>query len=280
MRGIGGPALIGYYDYRLVALSVAIAIVAAYAALDLSGRMTIARGRARHAWLCGGAFAMGIGIWSMHYMGMEAFRLPVQVLYDWPTVLLSMVAAVLASAVALLVVTQARLTMSAAIVGSVLMGGGIAAMHYVGMHAMRLAAMCIYSGGVVVLSILVGIVISFVAIRLAFAVREQTSPWSWRRLRNGLLMGLAIPVVHYVGMAGVAFVPATVTNADLKHAINISDLSLVSIVLGTLLILLTVFVVAAVDRRFSLHVMELQLSQERFLLIGRNECGAGESEDS
>jgi two-component system, sensor histidine kinase and response regulator len=266
MRGIGGPALIGYYDYRLVALSVVIAIVAAYAALDLSGRMTIAQGRARHAWLCGGAFGMGIGIWSMHYVGMEAFRLPVQVLYDWPTVLLSMVAAVLASAVALLVVTQARLTMSAAMVGSVLMGGGIAAMHYLGMHAMRLPAMCVYSGGVVVLSILIGIVISFVAIRLTFAVREQTSPWGWRKLRNGLLMGLAIPVVHYVGMAGVAFVPDTVTSADLKHAINISDLTLVSIVLGTLLILLTVFVVAAVDRRFSLHAMELKLSQERFLL--------------
>ena len=267
MRGIGGPALVGYYDYRLVALSVAIAIVAAYAALDLSGRMTIARGRARHAWLCGGAFAMGVGIWSMHYMGMEAFRLPVQVLYDWPTVLLSMAAAVLASAVALLVVTQARLTMPAAIVGSVLMGGGIATMHYVGMHAMRLAAMCVYSGRVVALSVFLGIIISFVAIRLAFAVREQTSPWGWRKLRNGLLMGLAIPVVHYVGMAGVDFVPATVINADLKHAINISDLSLVSIVLGTLLILLTVFVVAAVDRRFSLRVMELQLIQERFLLM-------------
>ncbi len=190
MNGIGGPTLIGHYDYRLVALSVAIAIIAAYAALDLSGRMTIARGRARHAWLCGGAFAMGIGIWSMHYMGMEAFRLPVPVLYDWPTVLLSMVAAILASAVALLVVTQARLTMTAAMVGSVLMGGGIAAMHYVGMHAMRLTAMCVYSGGVVALSILLGIVISFVAIRLTFAVREHTSPWSWRKLRNGLLMGV------------------------------------------------------------------------------------------
>ena len=126
MNGIDGSALPGYYDYRLVALSIAIAILAAYATLDLSGRMTVAHGKTRLAWLSGGAFAMGIGIWSMHYMGMEAFRLPIPVRYDWPTVVLSMVAAVLASAVALFVVTQSRLTMPAAVAGSLLMGGGIA----------------------------------------------------------------------------------------------------------------------------------------------------------
>src|SRR5467141_3862348 len=98
--------LIGSYNYALVALSVLIAVFAAYAALDLAGRVTAARGMARFAWLSGGALAMGMGIWSMHYMGMEAFRLPVPVEYDWPTVLLSMVAAVSASAVALFVVSR------------------------------------------------------------------------------------------------------------------------------------------------------------------------------
>jgi two-component system, sensor histidine kinase and response regulator len=267
MNGISSPGLIGYYDYRLVALSIAFALMAAYAALDLSGRMTVARGRARPAWLGGGAFAMGIGIWSMHYMGMEAFRLPVVVLYDWPTVMLSMAAAILASAVALFVVTQARLTTPVAVIGAVLMGSGIASMHYIGMHAMRMTAMCVYSGGIVALSVLLGIIISLIAIRLTFAVREQTLSWGWRKLRNGLLMGLAIPVVHYVAMAGVAFLPSPLANADLKHAIDISDIGLANIALGTLLILLMVFVVAAVDRRFSLHAMELKLSQERLLMV-------------
>jgi two-component system, sensor histidine kinase and response regulator len=267
MREIGGPALIGHYDYRLVALSIAFALMAAYAALDLSGRMIVARRRARPVWLGGGAFAMGIGIWAMHYMGMEAFRLPIPVRYDWPTVVLSMAAAILASAVALFVVTQARLTMPAALVGSVLMGSAIASMHYIGMHAMRLAAMCVYSDPVVALSVLLGIIISFIAIRLTFAVREQTLSWGWRKLRNGLLMGLAIPVVHYVAMAGVGFVTAPLANSDLKHAIDISDIGLATIALGTLLVLLAVFVVAAVDRRFSLHAMELKLSQERLLMM-------------
>jgi len=99
----------GSYDYGLVALSVAISIFAAYAALDLAGRTTAARGRVRLAWLTGGATAMGLGIWSMHYIGMLAFRLPVPVLYDWPTVLASLLTAICASAVALFVVSRRRM---------------------------------------------------------------------------------------------------------------------------------------------------------------------------
>ena len=89
--------MLGSYDYRLVALSVVIAGLAAYAALDLAGRVTSARGAARRHWLAGGAAAMGIGIWSMHYVGMLAFHLPVPVEYDWPTILLSLLAAIFAS---------------------------------------------------------------------------------------------------------------------------------------------------------------------------------------
>ena len=151
----------GFYDGRLVALSIAIANLAAYAALDLSGRLTVSQGRARFAWLWGGAFSMGIGIWSMHYIGMEALRLPIPVLYDWPTVLLSMTVAILASAVALSVTSRKILTTKVAVLGSVLMGGGIAAMHYIGMAAMRMPAMCLYSYPIVTLSVFLGIAISF-----------------------------------------------------------------------------------------------------------------------
>jgi two-component system, sensor histidine kinase and response regulator len=83
----GQPAMTGSYDYFLVALSVVIAILASYTALDLAGRVTAASGWLRKIWLAGGAAAMGFGIWSMHYIGMLAFRLPVPVAYDWPTVM-------------------------------------------------------------------------------------------------------------------------------------------------------------------------------------------------
>src|ERR1700681_4408549 len=121
MTGVG-VAINGTYDYRLVVLSVLIAVLASYAALDLAARVTAAHGRIRFAWLLGGAAAMGTGIWSMHYIGMLAFNLPVPVLYDWPTVLLSLLAAVFASAVALFVVSRRRLDWPRAVAGSAIMG--------------------------------------------------------------------------------------------------------------------------------------------------------------
>jgi two-component system sensor histidine kinase/response regulator len=253
----------GFYDGRLVVLSIVIAILAAYAALDLSGRLMVSQGRARLAWLWGGAFSMGVGIWSMHYVGMEALRLPVPVRYDWPTVLLSIIVAILASAVALSVASRKTLTATAAAFGSVLMGGGIAAMHYIGMSAMRMPAMCIYSYPVVALSVFLGIAISFAAIRLTFAVRHYTGPWSWQKSRNALLMGLAIPVTHYAGMAAVTFVSAPLADAELKHAIDISNLEVVSIALLTLLILTMVFITAAIDRTFAVQALQLELFKER-----------------
>ena len=84
----------GFYDYRLVALSVLVAILASYTALDLGARVTSSRGNERLWWMIGGAVSMGIGIWSMHYIGMLALSLSFRILYDWPTVLLSLLAAV------------------------------------------------------------------------------------------------------------------------------------------------------------------------------------------
>jgi NO-binding membrane sensor protein with MHYT domain len=115
---------------------------ASYAALDLAGRTTAAQGSARLAWLLGGATAMGCGIWSMHYVGMLAFSLhdgnsAVPVLYYLPTVALSLLAAVVASCIALFVVSRGSWSWVAAGIGSVFMGLGIAGMHYIGMAAMR-----------------------------------------------------------------------------------------------------------------------------------------------
>src|ERR1700736_34834 len=98
-----GPVLIGSYDPRLVLLSILIAILSSYTALDLAGRVTASRSLTRVLWLTGGAISMGIGIWSMHYTGMLAFSLPVPVEYDLPTTLLSLLAGIFYSAVALFV---------------------------------------------------------------------------------------------------------------------------------------------------------------------------------
>ena len=107
---VRGSALVGFYEYRMVSISVLIAFVLAYAALNLAGRVTMARGLARFIWLSGGAVAFGLGIWSKSFVGMVAFQLPAPVKYDWRMVLLSLMIAILASAIALFVVS--RKTMS------------------------------------------------------------------------------------------------------------------------------------------------------------------------
>jgi two-component system sensor histidine kinase/response regulator len=138
---LSGNALVGVYNYRLVALSVVISMFASYAALDVGSRVTASRGLLRFFWVSGGSATMGLGIWAMHYIGMLAWNLPIAVLYDWPTVLVSLLAAVLASGVALFVVSRQRMRLIPTAVGAVLMGCGIASMHYIGMEAMRLPAM-------------------------------------------------------------------------------------------------------------------------------------------
>ena len=262
MPALSPNTLSGSYDYRLVALSVLIAIVAAYAALDLAGRITAASGRVCALWLTGGAAAMGLGIWSMHYVGMLAYSLPVTVFYDWPTVLLSLLAAMGASGVALFVVSREKMGPRCAGIGGLLMGLGIAAMHYTGMEAMRLPAMCHYSPALFALSILLAIVISLVALWLTFHLRDESAA-AWQKPASAILMGAAIPVMHYTGMAAVTFMPMD-SPPDLTHSIAVSALGVGGIIVVSFMILGLTILTSLVDRRFSAQSRELKLSENRF----------------
>lgn len=191
--------LIGSYDYTLVALSVLIAVLASYAALDLAARVTASSGSIRAIWLLGGAVAMGTGIWSMHYIGMLAFMLPIPMAYHWPTVLMSLMAAIAASAVALYVVSRRQMGAAETIAGSILMGAGIAGMHYIGIAAMRVGATPRFNALLVILSVVLAILISLTALWLAFYFREDITGIGWRRVRASLVLGAAIPTTHYTG---------------------------------------------------------------------------------
>jgi two-component system sensor histidine kinase/response regulator len=261
MTGIG-VAINGSYDYRLVALSVLIAVLASYAALDLAARVTAAHGKIQFAWLLGGAAAMGTGIWSMHYIGMLAFSLPIPVLYDWPTVLLSLLAAVLTSAIALFVVSRQRMGLLAATVGSIIMGTGIATMHYTGMAAMRLPAMCHYSSALVTLSVALAIVISLVALWLTFRLRNDVKGKWLPKIASAVLMGAAIPVMHYTGMAAAGFT-FTGEAPNLSHAVSVSSLGITGITIVTFMVLGLAVLTSVVDRRFSV----LESSEEQLRLI-------------
>jgi PAS domain S-box-containing protein len=255
--------LAGIYDYRLVALSVLISVLASYAALDLGGRVTASRGSVRSIWLTGGATAMGMGIWSMHYIGMLAYSLPVTIFYHWPTVLLSLLAATLASAVALFAVSRNEMGPLRIGVGGLLMGTGIATMHYVGMHAMRLPAMCQYSPSLVALSVILAVLISLIALWLTFHMRSEIKSMSWRKLLSAMLMGVAIPVMHYTGMAAASFRPTAVP-LDLTHSIKISSIGVVGIGGVAFMTLSLAILTSLVDRRFSAQSVELHQSDQRY----------------
>src|SRR6266849_2017982 len=230
---------------------------AAYAALDLAARVTAATGWTRAVWLLGGAAAMGIGIWSMHYIGMLAFILPISVAYHWPTVLLSLIAAILASIIALYVVSRQKMDGSRALAGSVLMGAGIASMHYIGMAAMRLPAICQFNSFLVVLSVVLAVLISLAALWITFHFRHEKTGTGWEKLGGAVVMGAAIPVMHYTGMAAASFTLSG-TPTDLSQAVSISTLGTAGIAAVTFIVLGLALLTSWVDRRFAAQTLEMQ----------------------
>ena len=129
------------YNPTLVTLSVLVAIFASYVALNLAHSVSHAKGRAQIVWLACGALAMGFGIWSMHFIGMLAFEMPgMEMAYDVPLMILSILVAIGGSAMALFIVSRERVLTSSLLSGGVAMAAAIAGMHYIGMYSMRMAA--------------------------------------------------------------------------------------------------------------------------------------------
>jgi two-component system sensor histidine kinase/response regulator len=256
-----GTPLAGSYDPLVVALFVVIAVAASYAGLDLAGRVTAGKGWSFAAWLTCGSIAMGVGIWSMHFTGMLAFSLPVPVSYYWPTVLLSYVVAVVAAALALYVVSRKEMSSARAVGSGVVLGGGIAALHYMDMMAMRMTADCHFDSLLVAVSIVLAIAFSYSALRLGFYFRD-TKKVPWRQLAGAVVMGTAICGMHYTGMAAATFTSSE-TEPDLSHSVIVSLLGTTGIITVTLLILGFAILSSVVDRRFHTQALELALAQTK-----------------
>jgi len=257
--------LSGRYDWRLVALSIAIPVYASYTAFDLAGRIASSQGRRRALWLGCGATAMGIGIWAMHYIGMLALILPVPVLYNVPIVGFSLLAAISSSAVALFVVSRKDLSEVYLVGGSLAMGGGIAATHYSGLAAMRLAAYPVYNPGFVALSVVVAVVASGAALQLARLRNEAKKP-ARMRVASAIAMGFAIAAAHYTSMAAVSF-HAAQAYASGSNSVGAPSLSLTGIALLTLAVLALSLLGSHVDRGFSVQRQLLLSEQERWLML-------------
>jgi len=255
-------SIVVHYSYGLIAVSVLTSMIAAYAAFSLADRMRRAvTVRRRMGWLLGGSLAMGIGIWSMHYLGMLAVVLPVEVVYFVPTVLLSLGLAVVASAVVLSVVSADKLGWQQLTIGGLLMAAGIGGMHYTGMAAMRSTLMHHYDARIVALSLLVAVVFSTMALWIGFSVRDSSWHGEWPRIAGGAVMGLGIAAMHYTAMAAVHYMPGSMP-MSLVWTVRVDALGQVAVAVVAGVILIAALGTAALDKRKN---RELELSQASLL---------------
>ena len=256
--------MIGVYDLPLVALSLVVAIIASYTALELAGRVSQKQGKSSWIWLVGGAVSMGTGIWSMHFIGMLAFHLPVAVAYDVTATMLSMAIAIVVSGLALFVVSRPILTWRNATAGATLMGVGISAMHYTGMYAMQMSPPIEYHPPLFIASVIIAIVASLAALWIAFRLRHKDFGVAFlAKLGSGTVMGLAITGMHYTGMAAAQFAPDSICLAvDSTDGMKSSALAL-TIGITTICILVITLAISAFDAQFAVHAKLEQRILER-----------------
>ena len=190
----------GVYNPYLVALSILVAVFAAYTALDLGGRVKGAQGGTRRVWLWAAAIAMGGGIWSMHFIGMLAFTLPMTMSYDVGLTILSLLVAIVVTSGGFYVISYSNGSPLYLILGGIFMGLGIIAMHYTGMAAMRGNVDLSYDPRFVALSVVIAIGAATIALWLAFRTTDLA-----QKLVAAVVMGLAISGMHYTGMQAAIF---------------------------------------------------------------------------
>ncbi|APA87383.1 EAL domain-containing protein [Paraburkholderia sprentiae WSM5005] len=239
------------YNFWLVTISFAVATLASYTALNLTGRIfLLATAPRRHAWRLGGALALGVGIWSMHFVAMLAFSLPIPLGYDLATTACSLALAIGASYLALSLTTQQRLTPGRLLTGGVVMGIGIAGMHYTGMAALRMAPAIHYRPGWFAASIAIAVGASSAALWMARALsNEQQRHIASKRLAAALVMGIAISGMHYAGMAAADFAPGAICGAaNGMHAQWLAT----SVILLTFAVLIVTLMLTRFDVRTTL----------------------------
>ena len=194
----------GTYDLYLVALSILVASFASYTALDLGGRVAPAQGPTHRIWLTAAALIMGGGIWSMHFVAMLAFVMPMPMSYDIGLTVLSLVLAILAASGGFYVISRPGLSRPRLVLSGVFMGVAISGMHYTGMAAMRGPAELSYDSLWVALSVIIAIGAATAALWLAYRTTE-----AGQKLAAAIVMGVAISGMHYTGMRATFFTAHT-----------------------------------------------------------------------
>lgn len=264
----------GVYDLGRTTLSFLIAVFTATLALQIAGLGRAAKtSLQRQIAIFSGALALGGGIWSMHFIGMLAFRLCAEVRYDFWLTLLSVLPSLAASWMTLHLLTQRSLGASQLIVGGVLVGGGIGAMHYSGMAAMQMAPMLYYDPWWFLLSILVAVVLACVALWVRFGLQSSSRFKEWQKLlMSGVVMGAAVVSMHMLGMFSARFVGTAESTQPLPA--DSAGFILVAVTLCTVLLTIIVLVANVLLRHRALFQNTLRDRERQYRSLIENIPGA------
>ncbi|KQQ87323.1 MHYT domain-containing protein [Massilia sp. Leaf139] len=235
------PSLLSYgiYDPKLVLLSLLVAIFASWMGLQIAGQAR-QQTRQRNLFLFTGSLALGAGVWSMHFIGMLAFNLCTQVDYDPMITILSNLPSIGASFVALSLIARERIGAGGLLVGGVLVGAGIGAMHYSGMAGMRMSLDLRYDPLMFGLSIVVAVVLATLALWVRFGLKRLRLSEGKRLLLAAVVMGCAVTGMHYTAMAASRFVGTVDPNAVVA-----SNTTFLALAISLITVLFTVVVLGA-----------------------------------
>ncbi|HUR88885.1 MAG TPA: MHYT domain-containing protein [Ramlibacter sp.] len=198
-----GDILSPHYDIGTVTASYVVSVLGSYVALFHARYLLRRDGTLNWAMLIGGAVALGgVGIWTMHFIGMMGYGLPVRVVYEGTLTFLSLAAAVVIAGISLFVTGgRKKFSWPGWAFGSLLAGAGVCVMHYMGMYAMNLRASMTLDMAVVAISIAIAVTAAGAALWLAFHVVKNS-----HRILAALVMGVAVCAMHYTGMASAQFI--------------------------------------------------------------------------
>ena len=251
-----------HHDPLLVALSILIAVLASYTTLDLTNSLLLVRGRIQLLWLAVGSLAMGADIWSMHFTAMLAFRYnghPIS--YELKLLIASIIVAIVASMFALFVFTRQQLNRATLVISGLSMGVAISGMHYTGMAGLRTSATISWNTPLVVLSIVIAVAASFVALNLAARLRNKSARHDLIKIAGGVAMGVAIAGMHYTGMAAAQFHPAAPLIADETRLLATRGLA-IAVTLSSVMILIVAIGASVTTRNIARRSAALRREQE------------------
>ncbi len=265
-----------YYHYWIV-FSILIGILFSYIALDLRWKMIVFKDFMYKLWLLGCAVAMGIGIWTMHFVGMAAMRMHTPIIYDVRLVFLSFIVSIISTGIAFFIMNSNKYRL---LCSSILMGGGIAGMHYIGINALKVNSTLMFNPSIVVLSIIIAVISAYGSLWLLFYF-NHSHPIDIRwRIISSILMGVGISGMHYVGMWGTDL-QSTHATLDLNSPYYITSDALGSFI--TIPSIIVVFILllsgAFLDRKLISNTKELKESEkklresEKLSLVGELAAG-------